>query len=72
MPPKDAAAAAELSEIFGVEVTVETIVEYEKKETTQGNPYFVPSIKGTPFKILPSKCATKLGPKAIRRLHGVD
>ena len=51
---------------------VTTIVKYEKKETGHGKPYFVPSIEGTPFYISPSKCATKLGPRAIRRLHDVD
>ena len=73
--PKDDPAAAELSKIFGVKVTVETIIQYEKKETSQGNPYFVPSIEGTPLvpsTISASKCANKLGPRAIRRLHDVD
>ena len=72
--PKDAAAAEQLSEIFGVEVTVETIVQYEKKVTTQDKPYFVPSIEGTPLvpdSISLAKCNHKLGPRAIRRLHGV-
>ena len=64
-------AAAELSGIFGVMVTVETIIHYEKSETTQDKAYFVPSIEGTPFKISPSKCESRLGPQAIRRLHGV-
>ena len=72
VPPKDAEAAAELSEIFGVKVTVKTIVKYEQAKTTQGNPYFVPSIEGTPFTITPTTCANKLGPRAIRRMHGVD
>ena len=64
-------AAAELSGIFGVMVTVETIIHYEKSETKQDKAYFVPSIEGTPFKISPSKCATKLGPQAIIRMHGI-
>ena len=75
VPPKDAEAAEKLSEIFGVKVTVETIIQYEKKETTQDKPYFVPSIEGTPlvpFDISHRDCAKKLGPRAIRRLHGVD
>ena len=70
--PKDAAAAAELSEIFGVKVTVKTIVKYEQAKTRRGFPCFVPSIEGTPFTITPTKCANKLGPRAIRRMHGVD
>ena len=43
----------------------------EKSETTQDRAYFVPRIEGTPFKISPSKCATKLGPHAIIRMHGI-
>jgi hypothetical protein len=75
VPPKDAKAAEELSEIFRVKVTVETIIQYEKKESSAGNPYFVPSIEGTP--LVPSTisrrtCEHKLGPRAIRRLHDVD
>ena len=69
--PKNAEAAAELSGIFGVMVTVETIIHYEKSETKQDKAYFVPSIEDTPFKISPSKCATKLGPQAIIRMHGI-
>ena len=72
--PNDAEAADILSEIFGVEVTVETFIQYEKKETTQDKPYFVPSIEGTPlvgFTTSHNKCKNKLGPRAIRRLHGV-
>lgn len=69
--PKDAAAAAKLSEIFGVKVTVKTIVKYKQAKTTKGNPYFVPSIKGKPVGIAPSTCQNKLGPRAIRKLHGV-
>ena len=71
VPPKDAEAAEELSEIFGVKVTVKTIVKYEQAKTRRGFPCFVPSIEGTPFKISPSKCESRLGPQAIRRLHGV-
>ena len=71
VPPKDAEAAEELSEIFGVKVTVKTIVKYEQAKTRRGFPCFVPSIEGTPFKISPSKCATKLGPHAIIRMHGI-
>ena len=75
VPPKDAEAAEKLSEIFGVKVTVETIVHYEQAKTTQDQPYFVPTIEGTPLVpeyISHKKCSTKLGAKAIRRLNGVD
>ena len=74
MRPKDAKAAEELSEIFGVKVTVETIVHYEQAKTTQDQPYFEPTIEGTPlvpFTTSHKKCAHNLGPRAIRRLHGV-
>ena len=64
--------AAELSEIFGVMVTVETIIHYEKKETPQGQTYFVPSIEDTPVSIARRTCEKKLGPTAIGRMHGVD
>ena len=65
-------AAAELSGIFGVMVTVETIIHNKKSETKQDKAYFVPSIEDTHITIAPTKCAMKLGPRAIRRLHGIN
>lgn len=70
--PKDVAAAAELSKIFGVMVTVDTIIHYEKSETGQGKTCFVPSIEGLDFHIAPTTCAKKLGPRAIMLMHGFN